>query len=345
MKLTPDYVIRGAGIADLDGFKELRRLAGPGFTSFQVGDPALAAMLQKSQTSFQLQVKQPGDERYLLALERLDGAMIAGSVGVKATIGESPPFFNFRMLKIAQASAAAKRRFDMGVLILVNEFTGCTEVGSLFVRPEYRAGGVGRRLAQSRYMMMAAAPHRFNERVVSELRGVVRPDGSSPLWDHLGRHFFKMAFHEADALSASGDSQFILDLMPKYPIYADLLPAEARAVIGECHPDGVGARKLLEWEGFRFDNVVDIFDGGPLMSVSRDAIRTLRETSRLPVQPRDALPSARGALIATPYIENFRCAPAAAQIEDGAAFVHSATLEALGLKSGDEALVWMEDAR
>ena len=40
--------------------------------------------------------------------------------------------------------------------------------------------------------------------------------------------------------------------------------------------DGEGARSLLEWEGYSFSNVIDIFDGGPLMSVRRDNIRTLR---------------------------------------------------------------------
>ncbi len=43
----------------------------------------------------------------------------------------------------------------MDVLIGVNDFTGCTEVGSLFVRPEHRAAGIGRALAQCRYMLMA----------------------------------------------------------------------------------------------------------------------------------------------------------------------------------------------
>ncbi len=73
-----------------------------------------------------------------------------------------------------------------------------------------------------------------------------------------------MDFAEADKLSATTDNQFILDLMPQHPIYVDLLPEAARAVIGKCHKDGEGARRLLEWEGFSFSNVIDIFDGGPL---------------------------------------------------------------------------------
>lgn len=341
---APAFVIRAAEENDIDGFRDVRTLAGPGLTSFMVDDAALLRKIAKSEESFEKTCEKPGDERYLLTLEQFGGARVAGTVGVKATIGASPPFFNFRVLKVAQASAAAERRFDMDVLILVNEFTGCSEVGSLFVRPEQRASGIGRMLAQARYLLMAATPQRFNERVVSELRGVISPEGRSPLWENLGRHFFKMSFAEADRLSASTDNQFILDLMPKYPIYVDLLPEEARAVIGQCHPDGRGARRLLEWEGFRFDNVVDIFDGGPLLSVSRDAIRTVRETRRVPLIATEALGEVRRALIATPQLKGFRCAPTVARLEDGMAFAHPAALDAIGLESGAEALVWIEHA-
>src|SRR5262249_13189545 len=213
-----------------------------------------ALRLAHTRHCFATKVEKPGSERYLLALEHRETGQVVGCCQVKATIGASPPFFNFRVLRVAQASAAAQRRFDMDVLILVNEFTGASEVGSLFVHPEHRGPGVGKALAQTRYMLMAAEPHRFNERVVSELRGVVHPDGVSPFWEAIGRHFFKMDFAEADALSARTDNQFILDLMPKYPIYVDLLPEEARGVIGQCHQSGVAARRMLEVEGFRFDN-------------------------------------------------------------------------------------------
>lgn len=341
--MTASYIIRAAGPADLGAFRELRALAGPGFTSFQVDDDVLAARLEASGRSFAAAADVPGDERYMLVLEAPGGA-VAGSAGVKATIGAFPPFFNFRIVRVAQASAAAKRRFDMSLLILVNEFTGATEVGSLFVRPEHRAGGMGRMLAQARYVLMAAAPHRFNERVVSELRGVVRPDGRAPLWEHLGRHFFRMTFQEADRLSATGDSQFILDLMPRSPIYCDLLPEEAREVIGVCHPDGAGARRLLEWEGFRFDNVVDIFDGGPLLSVSRDAIRTLRETRRAPIVADEHAAGLRPALIARDDVAAFRCAATQAALAGEEVRVHPSVLDAIELKSGDVGLAWIANA-
>jgi arginine N-succinyltransferase len=340
--LVPDYVVRAARAEDQAAFAELRTLAGPGFTSLMIDDEALAARLKRSEQSFAARVSAPSDERYMLALEHAPTGAIVGTAALKATIGSDPPFFNFRQLRIAQASHAANRRFDMDVLILVNEFTGCSEVGSLFLREEHRAGGIGRALAQSRYLLIAADRARFNERVVSELRGVVSPEGRSPFWDALGRHFFRMEFREADRLSATTDNQFILDLMPKYPIYVDLLPEAARAVIGVTHPDGAGARRLLEWEGFRFDNVVDIFEGGPLVSVSRDAIRTVREAKRL-VACADERAQGASVLAANAQVAEFRAARFAARVEAGALHAHPGALEALRVKDGEEVIVWSAD--
>ncbi len=339
-----DYVVRAAGPSDFEGFQELREIAGPGFTSLMLDDTALAEKLALSEQSFAAEVAAPGPERYFLALEHVTSGALVGCAGVKATIGKLPPFFNFRKITEAQFSAVVDRRFDMDILIGVNDFTGCTEVGSLFVRPEHRAGGVGRALAQSRYMLMAGAPHRFNSRVVSELRGVVSPDGVSPFWEAVGRHFFRMDFSEADKLSATTDNQFILDLMPQHPIYIDLLPAEARAAIGRCHKDGEAARRLLEWEGFRFSNVVDIFDGGPLLTAERDHLRTLRESRRVRVRPAAESGARRRALVAAPQTRAFRCAPARVAIADGVAQIDPAAMAALRLNDGDEALIWVSDA-
>lgn len=339
---APAYVMRAAGAADIEGFKQLREIAGPGFTSLMLDDAALAEKLALSAQSFASPAQEAGSERYFIALEHVESGTLAGCCGVKATIGERPPFFNFRMFTEAQASAAVARRFDMRVLIGVNDFTGCSEVGSLFLRPEHRAGGVGRALAQCRYMLMAAAPARFRETVVSELRGVVSPDGAAPFWEAIGRHFFRMEFSEADKLSATTDNQFILDLMPQHPIYVDLLPQAARDVIGQCHREGEGARRLLEWEGFAFANVIDIFDGGPLMSARRDAIRTRREAQR--ARTRAGEPGGRRALISTPLIAGFRCVAAPARVEGGIARVAPAVLRALQIDEGGEVLVWTDNA-
>jgi arginine N-succinyltransferase len=343
MTHAPVYRVRAMRKSDLAGFRALRDLAGAGFTSLALDDDALAQRLAHSAESFAAEVQAPGRERYLLALEHIESAQVVGVAGVKACVGDTPPFFNFRVLQIAQASAAAQRRFDLEVLILVNEFTRCSEVGSLFVRKEHRAGGAGRLLAQARYMLIASARERFADTVVAELRGVVDAEGRSPFWEHLGRHFFRMSFQEADRLSAATDNQFILDLMPKYPIYVDLLPEAARAVIGRCHGEGEPALRMLQAEGFRHDRVVDIFDAGPLVSCARDTIRTVRDSRACRLRIGDVSAAPR-ALIATGAGADFICLSAASAAHEDEAIVSEATARALGVGAGARILTWIADA-
>ena len=144
-----DYIIRPARAGDIDAFVELKDLAGPGFTSLAIPNEQLEARLGTSAADYRAAIETPNEERYFLALEHRASKQIAGMAQVKASIGVTKPFFNYRVLRIAQASAAAGRRFDLDVLALVNEFTGCAEVGSLFVRREHRLGLAPRRLVRA----------------------------------------------------------------------------------------------------------------------------------------------------------------------------------------------------
>ena len=334
------YVMRPAQLSDFDALRSMAVESGPGFTSLPVDEEILRKRLLKSVDSFAGRLDQPEYGKYLMMLENVETGEIGGCSAVKAGIGVSAPFFNYRIITLAQASQEADRRFDMDALILTNEFVGFTEVGTLFLRQQHRGAGVGRLLAQSRYMLMSTRPHWFGEMVIAELRGVVSHEGETPFWECLGKHFFRMSFPQADYLSATTDNQFILDLMPKYPIYVDLLPPEAREVIGRCHVDGVPAFKLLEWEGFRFEKVVDIFDGGPIMQAPRKMIRTTRESRVVELEVGDA--SGQSGIIANTELDDFR-----ASLLDGVAMGESRfvttqeTLDKMKLKRGDKARIWL----
>jgi arginine N-succinyltransferase len=67
----------------------------------------------------------------------------------------------------------------------------------------------------------------------------------------------------------------IADLMPRHPVYVDLLAPDARAALGNPHADGHAALAMLRTEGFEWRGYVDIFDGGPTVEAATDAIRTV----------------------------------------------------------------------
>jgi arginine N-succinyltransferase len=141
-----------------------------------------------------------------------------------------------------------------------------------------RAGGWGALLARSRYLFIKLHRKRFGDRTLAELRGVMDEAGHAPFWDALAGKFFGMSFPEADEFNAVHGTQFIADLMPKTPIYTALLPDSAKSVMGQPHPSGRAAMKMLENEGFVFDRYIDIFDGGPTVTAPTDQIRTVEES-------------------------------------------------------------------
>jgi arginine N-succinyltransferase len=157
--------------------------------------------------------------------------------------------------------------------------TDTSEICSLLLSDSHRGGGNGLLLSRCRFMFLDHFRKHFSEKVFAEMRGVSDRDGRSPLWEALGRQFFDMDFTEADILSGQGNKSFIAELMPKFPIYLPMLPDQARAVIGRVHDNTAAALKMLQAEGFNFNGMVDIFDGGPVVEAFIHNIRTVRDSS------------------------------------------------------------------
>ncbi len=334
-------IVRPANLSDLDALISLADKAGPGFTSLAVGEEVLEARLRKSVVSFELEQKISPEHIYLFMLENTETGDIVGTSAVKAQIGIKDPFFNFRILRVGRKSAVTNRRYDMDVLMMVNEYNGATEVGSLYVVPEMRGTGAGRLISQARYMLIASDQERFSDTVVSELRGHVDDEGNSAFWDAIGRKFFQMDFTEADHISAEQDSQFILDLMPRYPIYVELLPEDARKVMGQTHPAGVGARRFLEAEGFRFNGMIDIFDGGPSVSAPTSEIRTIKDSRVL--TPKPSTENLKlNALICNNQIAQFRSIFSKVGFDGDQLLMREEDLRALLLKDDEPVRLWIK---
>ncbi|WP_300545544.1 arginine N-succinyltransferase [Maricaulis sp.] len=332
-------IVRAARQSDTDALVRLSKEAGTGFTSLAVAPDVLAARLEKSEKAFRAEAPGQTEDTYQLMLEDTETGRVVGCSAIKAMVGVSKPYWDFKIITLAQHSVEAGRRFDMDALLLVNDFAGASEVGTLFVSEEGRGRGAGRLVAQSRYLMIAADRSRFGDRVLAELRGIVHEDGSSPFFDHVSRPFFRMDFEEADRLSAATDNQFILDLGPQHLIYLDLLPDSVREVIGKPHPQGEGAYNLLLWEGFHYDRYVDIFDGGPLVSTWTENIRTLRESRVVTVRAATAPGSAEG-ILSTDRFPDFRTCQVLA-VDDGDILgLPLETMQAMDLREGEKARFW-----
>ncbi len=332
-------IVRPARLDDFDAFYGFAKISGAGFTSLPEDADTLKKRLIKSEKTFSGDPQYCGEDNseggvYLLMVENPRTKQVLGCAAVKTNIGHDVPFFNFRVTTLGQLSRVTNRRFDMSTLVMVNDYTGASEVGTLFLDPQHRGEGAGKLLSLSRFMLMAADPSRFCKTVVSELRGIVHLDGRSPFWESVGRPFYRMDFSEADNLSATTDNQFIIDLGPKHPIYVDLLPDSARGAIAETHPDGAAARRLLEREGLRFEGVIDIFDGGPLLACRLEDTRTMRESAKLPFIIGDT----RGlekSLLSNDRLMGFACTLAPCDNKGDKVIVSEEVLIGLNMQEGD----------
>ncbi len=271
------HVIRAATPGDLQHLYEMAKRTGGGFTNLPPDRKALTAKLERSAEGFARTEDEVGDDLFVFVLENVATAEVRGTCQVFSSVGQKWPFYSYRIGALTQHSEELGRTFRADILNLSTDLEGASEVGGLFLHPGERAGGLGMLIARSRYLFIAAHRARFADRCIAELRGVIDEAGGSPFWDGVAGRFFGMTFQDADEFNAKFGNQFIADLMPKHPVYIAMLTEAARHVIGMPHPSGRAAMRMLEVEGFAWENYIDIFDGGPTMTVRTDQIRSVRE--------------------------------------------------------------------
>ena len=328
------YRIRPATPRDLQPLYEMAKLTGGGFTNLPADRKSLTAKLDRSAAAFGRDEDTIADDLFVLVLENTETGEVRGTCQLFSQIGLKFPFYSYRIGQLTQHSEELGRTFKAEMLSLATDLEGSSEVGGLFLHPGERAGGLGMLIARSRYLFIRAHRARFAERILAELRGIIDEAGGSPFWDGVAGKFFGMNFQDADYFNAINGHQFIADLMPKHPVYTAMLPESARAAIGLPHPSGRAAMRMLENEGFAWENYIDIFDGGPTMTARTDQVRTIREAEEsLIVAVRDV--GSDKVLAARGNLTDFVAAYAHIERADGGIVIDEAGAVLLGVGVGD----------
>ncbi len=337
-------LIRLAKPGDLRSLMKLSALLPPGMTSMPFDLATWEKKLELVQQSTQSVVRTDQESVYLLVMEDTDTGEIVGTAGIVAGVGLTNPFYNYKLSKDVRHSEELDIRVVSNLLNLINDFTGETELISLYLMPENRVKYAGQFLSRCRYVFMNDFPERFSDMVFAEIRGWLDESERSPFWKHLGSKFFNLPFAKADFISAVNGSQFISDLMPRFPIYLELLPEEAVSVIGKAHDDSVPALKLLEREGFRYEKTIDIFDAGPVLQCHRENIASIRNTrSRTIAQISKSSLEAEDSpvcILSNALLSDYRLILSSVKFtNDDDLIVSEADAKALGVDKGDQVSV------
>jgi len=318
---------------DLQHLYEMAKLTGGGFTNLPADKDSLTAKLERSGESYGRTAEEHGNDLFVMVLENIETGAVRGTSQLFTMVGQSWPFYSYRLSTLSQTSKELDRTFSAQMLSLVTDLEGSSEVGGLFLHPNERAGGLGMLLARSRYLFIKEHRARFGHKIFAELRGVIDEAGGSPFWDGLAGRFFGMSFQEADYFNAIHGNQFIADLMPKHPIYTAMLSDTARAAIGVPHPNGRAAMRMLENENFSYDGYVDIFDGGPTMIAKTDDVTSIRNSKSATITKL----SDKGtkAIISHGSLHEFQATYASVHEDDEGVTIDAEGAANIGLSVGD----------
>jgi arginine N-succinyltransferase len=276
-------IIRPIQASDYDSLHRIAIESGHGFTSLPINEGLLKQRIAHSEVSFNKEVSYPSSEGYLFVMEDTDTGQVVGTSGIEAAVGLEDAFYHYHLGKVVHNSRELGIYNTVETLSLCNDYTGASEICTLFLGESHRKNKNGRFLSRCRFLFMAEHQERFAETVIAEMRGISDEEGRSPFWNWLEEHFFSMDFPTADYLTGIGKKVFIAELMPKHPIYVNLLSKDAQKVINEVHPKTLPALRLLEAEGFARRGYVDIFDGGPTVEAQTAKVKTIRNSGKYQV--------------------------------------------------------------
>ena len=332
-------VVRVVEPADIDALVALAGETGPGLTTFKPDREALTARIDRTRRTLS-DAAEPHEAGYLFVMEDTATGGVAGVCGIETAVGLRQPFYNYRVSTVVHASQELGIWTRMRALNISHDLTGYTEVCSLFLSPRYRTGGMGGLLSRARFMFLAQFRQRFPDRICAELRGHFDAEGTSPFWRAVGSHFYQIDFNAADYLSSHGRKSFLAELMPRHPVYVELLPEEAQACVGLTHTHTLPARKMLEAEGLRYENHVDIFDAGPVLECHIADLRTVRESVVVPVEigAHEAAEGQRS-LVSNTSLDDFRAGFAAGVVQNGVFTLGQQEAAALNVAAGDSVRV------
>ncbi len=327
-------VVRPAQIDDVQPLFDLIQLSELGLSTLKISMDRLTERVKESIQAFSQPTATPKGQPYVFVMEDLTHGKIVGTSAIYSKVGGFQPFYSYEIKTEIKESQDLGVRKEIPFLNLYKTHNGPTEIGSLFLSPDYWGSGHGRLLSLSRFLFMANFPDRFEDETIAELRGIVHADGNCPLWNALGSHFFQIEYPRAETLTLES-KKFIAELLPTHPIYIPLLPKEAQDALGQVHDRTKPALHMLEQEGFQFQNLVDIFDGGPTVQCQTSEIRTIKQSRVCRVASIQKKVKGRKLLVANCEL-NFRATLGTVQLDDDdGAVIEEVTALRLNTKVND----------
>jgi arginine N-succinyltransferase len=340
--VSAGFLIREAQSGDLDQIHDVAKH----LDTVNLPDDrgTLEQLIALSERSFARAI-EPLKREYLFVLCDLEQRRIIGTSMIHAQHGtRRAPHIYFDVIDEERYSETLDRHFKHRVLRIGYNYAGPTEIGGLILLPEYRGSPhrLGKLLSYVRFTFLGMHRDWFRDEVLSELLPALESDGTSKLWESLGRHFTGMSYQEADRLSQQ-NKEFIRALFPQDPLYVCLLPGDVAELIGVVGPETKGVEKMLRAIGFQYAERIDPFDGGPHFVARTDDLTLLKSVRRANVIPASEVEERRpwGIVAVEPEsTPHLRACGARYRLEGAQVDLPQPVCDLLQVRAGDE--VWLQ---
>jgi arginine N-succinyltransferase len=336
----PRYEIRAAAIRDHEDLLTLASYLDS--VNLPNESDAIRDLCELSERSFSGAIRDARRREYIFVLRDLETGHAVGTSMVIPQLGrKDAPYIYVDVLTEEKYSATLDKHFIHKVLSIGYSYKGPTEIGGLVMHPAHRRSPhrLGMLISYVRFLFIRIHRADVQDELLAELLPPLETDGTSHLWEAVGRHFTGLSYREADRLSKK-NKEFVKTLWPDGDIYASLLSPQAQDVIGKVGPQTKGVEKLLRRIGFRYAERIDPFDGGPHFVAATDEVLLVQRTTKLPVRIGTP-PAKQRALVAVERAEApwFVAIPVACLARDDVATIDEAAAAHLGVKEGDD--VWV----
>jgi arginine N-succinyltransferase len=273
------FVLRQARADDADTLLKLAKMVH--FINLPADPDIIRGKIARSRNSFAGRTDSARDRAFMFVLEDTETGNVIGTSSISSCISwPGHPHTFLRVRRREHYSGDLHQGQVHLTLELGLDESGPSEIGGLILGPSYRRhrDKLGAQVSLVRFHFIGLHRAWFADKLIAEMMGALTPDSRNLLWEYLGRRFINLDYHEADSFSQRS-KEFISSLFPRGEIYASLLPAVARNLIGRVGPETEPAQAMLERLGFHYDGQVDPFDGGPYLSARTDDVPIVAGTT------------------------------------------------------------------
>lgn len=254
------FIIRQAKPTDLNDILRLAKILNS--SNLPADEPAVDALLKKSEQSFFGKITNPFDRDYVFVVEDTKTGRVVGTSQLVAQHGTKKNPHVYLKLLFRENNTCTFR--------IEKTEDGPSELGGLILDPEYRKNGyqLGKVLSFVRLAFVAMHPNLFKKTIFADLLPPLE-NGESHFWNAVGSKYVDVNYLKANRM-ARDDRNFIYDAFKEKEFEVELKYVDE---VGKPGQPTMPAAKLLEQVGFEFKNSVNAFDAGPHYECKVDELR------------------------------------------------------------------------